>query len=76
MARKRSKNQDFHSLFKSVSNFITENGFIEDLGNASRISFRDDCDDTCLDCQTFSESRPDPKRPGKSIVVLVRRCVR
>mgnify|MGYP006992479319 CR=1 FL=1 len=75
MARNVSKNQDFKTLFETTGNLIKTNNYIGEFGDASRMSFKDECDDTCTNCQTFAESKPDPRRPGKRIVVIVKRCV-
>lgn len=78
MAKKKveTKNQDFKELMKKLNILLVENQFLDSHSNFSKMAFRDECDEECLDCRTFAETRPDPRRPGKTIIVMVRRCVR
>lgn len=76
MAKKiATKNQNFKKIMENLTTFLTDNEYMDEIGNASKITLKDECDDTCLDCRTFSEVRDDPKNPGRKIIVLVRKCV-
>jgi predicted metal-binding protein len=77
MAKKivtRSANQDFNELRTRLNVLFKTHNFMDELDNFSKLTIRDECDG-CANCQLIKEVRPDLRRPGKFIVVLVKKCM-
>lgn len=69
-----AKNQDFNELKERLNVFFKKHNFMSELDDFSKLTIVDECEG-CDNCQLVKEVRPDPRRPGKFIVVLVKRCM-